>query len=202
MMHFAESKPDVEMFKPEGQVGVALAFVGLMREGKYEEALALADSNWLLCRIQAQLWRHHRDGSISLEDLPAIVDDLHRNRAPQELWKGFVRAEAEQFVEAWRDADPATLGAASKRRRMSPEHDLVLLAPTGESGQGYYVPSATALPYTIAFLMRRTGGRWLVANDVGAAPPTPGLPPIWWTPADETFNGFAEAGAAPEPDSA
>ncbi|RAN79318.1 hypothetical protein B5P43_15520 [Bacillus sp. SRB_336] len=191
-VQFAASGADARMFEDTGQVGVALRFIDLMGNGEYEDALGLADQNWSLCRIQARLWNMCCEGSIEVDDLPGLAESLQANREPAEFWNDYVEAEAEQFKEAWGNLDASALGAASRRRRMSREYDLVILVPLEATG-GYFVSSATALPNAMTFLMHRVENRWLVANHVGTAPPTPGFPPSWWTPADSAFANLPEA---------
>jgi hypothetical protein len=55
-----------EKFDPGGQIGTVLAFIQLMRQGQYEEGILLADSNWLLCRVQSWLW-NNRDESVTMK---------------------------------------------------------------------------------------------------------------------------------------
>lgn len=195
-LQLATSGVDREMFAEDGQVGVALRFIGLMRGGKYEDALALADSNWSLCRIQARLWNMYQAGTLTRDVLSELAESLHTRREPDEFWKGYIAAESEQMVEAWSERDPSNLGAASRRRRMARNYDLVILAPLGASTEGYFVTEATMVPNAVVFLMHKVDGRWLVSNHVGTAPPTPGLPPVWWTALDRTFDDLPDEGAA------
>lgn len=195
-VQLAASGLDGEMFVEDGQVGVALRFIGLMRGSKYEEALALADSNWRLCRIQARLWNMHQEGALTRDALSQLAESLHTRREPDEFWKGYIAAEAEQIAEAWRELDPSNLGAASRRRRMARNYDLVVLAPLGASAEGYFVTEATMIPTAVVFLMHKVDGSWLVSNHVGTAPPTPGWPPVWWTPLDRAFDDLPDEEAA------
>lgn len=196
-VQLAGSGLDREMFEDAGQVGVALRFIALMRESKYDQALALADSNWSLCRIQARLWNMHLEGTLTRESLPDLADSLHRRHEPADFWDGYVAAEGQQIADAWRQLDPSNLGAASRRRRMARNYDLVVLAPLGASTEGYFVTEATMIPNAVAFLMHKVNGHWLVSNHVGTAPPTPGWPPTWWTSLDRSFDDLPEeAGAA------
>lgn len=198
-IHQARSGLESEMFVDGGQVATARKFVELMRDGKYEEGLEYADQNWILCRVQSRLWNMHLAGPLEVDELPELAKQLASVHEPQDFWQGLVEAEAEQFRDAWQDLNPATLGAASRRRRMSRDHDLVILTPLGANGDGFFVTSATALPNAQTFLMHRVGGTWLVANHLGTAPPTPGWPPAWWSPADHAFDGLSEATAPGSP---
>lgn len=183
-VQLAASGADQSMFDDDGQAGVALRFVELMRKGQYELALDLADTNWNLCRIQARLWNMHQVGNLPRNGLEDLASSLLAERKPEDFWRGYVEAEAEQFAEAW--SQFSSLGAASRRRRVARDYDLVVLAPLGSTG-GYFVTTATAVPNALPILMHRVEGRWLVANHVGGAPPTPGWPPTWWAPGDQTF---------------
>jgi hypothetical protein len=179
------------MYADSGQVGVALKFFDCMASGKYLDALALADQDWSLCRIQSRLWNMYLQGTLKADVLPELAQELHVKREPAKFWDDYVTAEAEQFKQAYGSLDSTALGAASRRRRMARDYDLVLLVPI-ENGDGFFVTSATALPNAMTLLMHRVDGRWLVANHVGIAPPTPGFPPSWWTTADSTFAELPE----------
>lgn len=173
---------------------VALTFIDLMRSGKYEDALAYADSDWATARIQSRLWNTCVSGNtdLTIEGLPAIVDRLATEHEPAQLWSDYVAAESKQFQEAWSPIDVSRLGIASRRRRLARDYDLVILAPLGDT-EGYFVTTATVLQDSMTFLMRRVAGKWLVANHVGTAPPTLGLPPSWWDPSDRTFDELPDA---------
>ncbi|NCD18865.1 MAG: hypothetical protein EOL89_02610 [Actinobacteria bacterium] len=188
-VQFASSDSDAGMFADGGQVGVALRFVGLLRDGRFEDALELADSNWLLCRIQSRLFNMHLEGILDEDKLEGLAKSLHERRQPAELWAELVREEGLQFSEAWANLDPAHLGAASRRRRIARDYDVVVLVglPTGD---GYFVTSATMVPNSFTFLMHRCEGDWLVANHVGIAPPAPGWPPSWWTIGDPAIESL------------
>jgi hypothetical protein len=196
-MQLAESGLEPSMFEHDGQVDVALRFISLMREGRYEEGLALADPVWSLCRIQSRLWNMHLEGTLKKEDLPSLAKSLHEICEPREFWEEYVGNEAEQFVEVWGPLDPSNLGAASRRRRLARDYDLVVLAPLGASTGGYFVTTATMLPNALVLLMRRVGNKWLVSNHVGSAPPVPGWPPSWWTTLDTAFEGLSDVDELP-----
>lgn len=172
-----------DRFSPDGQVGVVLRFLRALREGDYEAALELADARWQLCRIQAWLWNNREALEIELDQLDAVAESLHLQREPRALWAEFVAVEARQFADALVDADPDELGVASRRRRVGPHHDLVILTPLGTSG-GYFVTGPTPLPNAWTFVVHNLEGRWRVANHVGSAAPEPGWPPTWWTTDD------------------
>lgn len=192
-VRLAGSEIEVDMFAEGGQVTTALKFVGLMRDGRYEDALVLADPIWIQCRIQARLWNIHLEGSLEFIELEGLAESLASAREPRDFWDGYVQAESEQFRVAWRELDPDNLGAASRRRRIARDYDLVVLTPLGANTDGYFVTSATALPNAYTFLMHRVDGVWLVANHLGTAPPTAGWPPVWWSPMDHAFDGLPEA---------
>ena len=92
---------------------------------------------------------------------------------------------------AWGPVDPEKWGAASRRRRLARDYDLVVLAPVGETG-GYFVNTATALPQAMTFVMHNVNGAWLVANHIGSAPPRPGWPPAWWATNDPTVEALTD----------
>lgn len=190
-VQLAASGADTGMFADQGQVGAALKFIGLMGNGDYEEGLAFADRNWELCRIQARLWNMHIEGTLTAEELPALAKSLHERHEPKDFWAGYVAAEAEQFKEAWGNLDPGSVGAASNRRRMARDYDLVLLVPLN-ANEGYFVTSATAVPGALPFLMHRVENRWVVSNHLGSAPPTPGFPPSWWFISDPVVAQLPE----------
>lgn len=189
-VQLAASGADVTMLADGGQAGVALRFIELQRQGKYEEALELVDENWVLCRIQSRLWNMHLDGELEADALSDLAQNLHTRKEPKPFWESFVAAEAEQFTRAWEPLDPDSLGIAGNRRRVSRDYDVVLLVPM--ESEGYFVTSATAIPGAMPFLMHDVEGRWLVANHIGSAPPVPGFPPTWWTLLDPAFADLPE----------
>ena len=175
-----------ERFDDEAQIGVAFRFLRTMKDGRYEDGLLLADENWLLCRIQAWLWNNQSHFGSDVSALQAVAESLVHDRARAKDWQDFVATESAAFIGAWGSLDPDKFGAGSRRRRIAPDYDLVVLAPVGESG-GYFVNTATVLPNALVFVMRHRDGRWLVASHLGTAPPQPGWPgwpPAWWTAND------------------
>ena len=182
-----------------GQIGVAYKFLRAMREGRFEDGLLLADESWRLCRVQAWLWNNRGVFGPDIAELNRLVKSLVEDHEPTEAWIGFVETETASFVKAWGQIDPDKWGAASRRRRLARDYDLVILAPIGETG-GYYVDTATALPHAMTFVMRNVNGTWLVANHMGSAPPQPGWPPAWWTTDDPAVEALTD-GDEPNPGS-
>lgn len=180
-----------ERFEPNHQVGVVLRFVQTLREGRYVDALELADKRWQLCRIQSWLWNNRHEFGSDIGTLEELADSLVAKREPAAVWEAFVASESAQFAEAWRDLDPNTYGAASRRRRLSEDHELVVLAPVGDTG-GYMVTGPTALPNALTFVVRHSPATWLVANHAGPAAPVPGWPPTWWSPHDPAIDELPE----------
>lgn len=168
-----------DRFSDSGEIGIVYKFLDAMREGRFEEGLTFADENWRLCRTQSWLWNNRDQFGSDVTELQQLADSLLNDHKPKEVWEEFVLTEAHSFVLAWGSLSPDRLGAASRRRRVARDYDIVILAPVGESG-GYFVTAATALPNALTFLMHHINGRWFVANHVGNAPPQPGWPPAWW----------------------
>jgi hypothetical protein len=96
------------------------------------------------------------------------------------------------FVDVWGNLDLSRYGAASRRRRLAADYDLVILAPTGNTG-GYFVNTATSIPNALTFVVVRTGNGWLIANHTGSAPPRPGWPPAWWVPDDPAVDALPDS---------
>jgi hypothetical protein len=174
-----------------GQIEIAYKFLRAMRAGRFEEGLEYADENWQMCRIQSWLWNNREHFSSDITELQRLAESLLNDHEPMDAWKEFVASEASSFAEAWAPLDPDKLGAASRRRRIARDYDLVILAPVGESG-GYFVTTATAIPNAITFVMHHVDGDWLVANHVGTAPPRPGWPPAWWTSNDPAIEALTD----------
>ncbi|WP_329328729.1 hypothetical protein [Streptomyces luteogriseus] len=178
-------------FEDDGQLGVAFRFVRHMAAGEFDEALSLTDENWLKCRLQAWLWNARAVVGDDETQLQATTDDMIRSRGQHDLWEAFSSAEFEAFRNAWGEIDPDRLGGASRRRRVGPDYDLVVLVPLGESG-GYFVNSPTPVPGGMTFLMHKQDGKWLLANHLGIAPPLPGFPPTWWVVDDPSLEELAD----------
>ena len=178
-------------FVGSGQIGVAYKFLRAMRAGQFEEGLECVDENWRMCRIQSWLWNNRGHFGSDITELQRLAESLLNDHEPKEFWEEFVASEARSFAEAWAPLDPDKLGAASRRRRIAWNYDLVILAPIGESG-GYFVTTATAIPNAITFVMHHVDGDWLVANHVGTAPPKPGWPPAWWAGNDPAIEALPD----------
>jgi hypothetical protein len=182
-----------DRFNDSGQIGVAYKFLEAMRDGRFEDGLTFVDENWRLCRIQSWLWNNRDQFGSDVTGLQQLATSLLNDRKPVEVWEGFVGTEAHTFVLAWGPLSPDRLGAASRRRRVARDYDIVILAPVDEGG-GYFVMAATALPNALTFLMHHTNGHWLVANHLGNAPPQPGWPPAWWALNDPTVEALPDDG--------
>ncbi|MFE0185848.1 hypothetical protein [Streptomyces olivaceus] len=180
-----------DRYADDGQVGVAYRFITRMKAGQFNEAAQLADANWVLCRIQAWLWNNRDQFGGDVDRLSALANEMLQVRGDHSLWVEFTSSEVSSFVEAWQRLDPETLGGASRRRKVARDYELVVLAPVGDSG-GYYVNSATIVPGALTFLMRRHGGRWVLASHLTAAPPAPGFPPAWWVVGDPSVEELEE----------
>lgn len=178
-------------YEDDGQIGVAIRFVRHMVAGEFHEAVELADSNWLLCRVQAWLWnaREHLDREEG--QLSELAEAIVGAREDHELWSIFCEIEIEGFRNAWGEIDPNRLGGASRRRRVARDYDLVVLAPVGET-HGFFVNSPTPIPGGLTLLLHKTDRGWLVANHVGVAPPQPGFPPAWWVVGDPSLQELAD----------
>lgn len=181
-----------DRYSDNGQIGVTYRFLRTMREGRVEEGFTLADENWRLCRVQAWLWNNRNLFGSETAELDQLATSLTESHEPKDTWAGFITTEARDFVEAWGQIDPDKWGAASRRRRLARDYDLVILAPVGETG-GYFVNTATALPQAMTFIMHNVNGAWLVANHIGSAPPRPGWPPAWWTTTDPAMEALTDA---------
>lgn len=189
-VQLAASGADLELHAPGGRAEVALKFIELLGKGEYESALQYADPDWLLCRIQSRLWLSARE--LNRDAIAALARDLYERREHHESWQQFVAAEAAQFIGSWGDIDTDKLGIATRRRRLAEDYDLVIMTPlAGEDG--FFVTESTLLPQAITMLLHKVGERWLVANHVGIAPPTPGVPPSWWAQSDYPFDAHEAA---------
>ena len=182
----AAADPVNERFKHDGQVGIALRFLAAMHGSRYLDAWKLADPTWRLCRVQSWLWNVHRD--YGRAEIQALADSLARSQQPADIWGTFVASETRQLAEAWRAYQPDKMGAASNRRRIAPDCDLVILAPLGANASGYYVDRATAIPDALTFTLRRAEDGWRLVNHLGGAPPAPGWPPSWWASGDHAMD--------------
>ncbi|WP_274563234.1 hypothetical protein [Streptomyces spiramyceticus] len=174
-------------YDDDGQIGVAFRFCRHVIAGEIDEALRLADSNWVLCRIQAWLWNARSFLGDDVAQLRTIADAMMSSRSDHELWENFASSEVQNFQDAWGELDPDQLGGASRRRRVGRDYDLVVLAPVGESG-GYFVNSPTPVPGGLTYLMHNVEGNWFLANHLGGAPPQPGFPPTWWVVGDPSVQ--------------
>ena len=173
-----------DRFDDDKQVGVTYRFVEAMSEGRYTDGLNLADRNWLMCRVQSWIWNNRAEFGDDLDNLDTLAKSLVDTQQPTDVWSDFVEIESRQFSETWGHFDRDKYGAASRRRQIAEDYDLVILAPLGDS-QGYFVQSATVVQNAMVFVLHHENGKWLISNHVGEAPPVPGWPPAWWFKAGE-----------------
>lgn len=180
-----------ERFSDSGQIGIVYRFLRAMREGRVEEGFALADENWQLCRIQAWLWNNQGSFGSDINELQKLAESLLNDHEPEDVWAEFISIETSDFVNAWQFVEPDKWGAASRRRRVARDYDIVILAPVGETG-GYFVSTATIIPNAMTFVVHNVHGSWLVANHGGTAPPHPGWPPGWWAINDPAVEALPD----------
>lgn len=181
-----------ERFEPRGQVHVCFEFAELMAAGRYEDGLSLADDLWKRCRVQAWIWNNRDAFGEDVTRLEQLVESLTNSREPEVEWYAFIQSETALFTTVWGPLDIAHYGAGSRRRRLSRELDLVVLAPLGDTG-GYLVHEPTALSSALTFVVRRVNGSWRIVNHIGVAPPLPGLPPVWWSTDDPAVEALPDS---------
>jgi hypothetical protein len=180
-------------FADEGAIGTALRFVRAAAEGRYEDAWALTDENWKLCRAQAFLWNNRDHFSEDPAQLDKLAARIVRSTA-SELWKSFCMTERDQYLQLWGDIDISRWGAASRRRRIARDFEIVILSPLGEyANTGFIVKQLTALPGAIKLVMHHTDEGIKVATHVAEAPPTPGWPPAWWVTDDPAVEALGDS---------
>lgn len=179
-------------FGEEGQIGVALRFVGAAADGRYEDAWELADDNWKLCRAEAFLWNNRNFYGDDQSVLDRLAAEITAGPSDAEVWEEFVETERGQYVQTWGDIDVNQWGAASRRRRIAPDYELVILTPLGKYETGFMVHGLTALPAAVTLVMHRTSHGFRVASHVAEAPPIPGWPPSWWVRNDPAVNQLPE----------
>jgi len=180
-----------ERFDAGGQVDVVLTYAKMLQLGAYEAGIALAEENWIRCRVYAWIWNNRSVFGDDVGVLQDLADDMLDNRGENEVWAELIASESRQFADTWGPIDFDQYGVAGNRRRMSPDLDLVLLVPVGSSG-GYFVMSATAIPNAMPFLVRRHGDTWRIANHVGHAPAVAEWPPISWITDDPAVQALPD----------
>jgi hypothetical protein len=191
MVALASSGDIDERFESAGQVGVVFEFFHLMHAGRSDEGVALTDRNWQTCMLQTWLWRTGRDSFADLSQVNTVVDQLLDTREPADLWSNFMADLTRMFVEQWGPLDPDQWGAASRRRRIARDYDLVILAPLAGSS-GYFVTTATLIETNMRFVVHHVGPRWLIAHHSGSAPPVTGWPPTWWATDDPDIQALPD----------
>jgi hypothetical protein len=184
----ARSEPASGPDSVTDQADTVLNFVRRIEDGLYEEAVELAEENWLDCRIRSWVWANFPEHRSDVSRLVDMSNELLRDRESHPNWSDFVATETRLFLDAWVDDERLSdYGVARNRRRLSADCDLVILVPVGDSG-GYFVERATAIPGAVTFIVRKYEAGWKVVSHLGTAPPIPDMPPVWWTPADQTWN--------------
>lgn len=173
-----------DRYAENGPVGVVYRFLVAAQEGRHEDWLLAVDQNWIYCRIQTWLWenRDHFGGDVARLD--SLAESLAVEGQPSEIWERFLTDERKHLQDLWKGVDVDKLGAGSAQRKIGPNYELVILAPTGETG-GYVVQSATIVRGAYTFVVHKDKNSWKVANHVGTASPSPGWPPAWWTTSED-----------------
>jgi hypothetical protein len=190
-----------DRFSDSGQIGVVYKFFGAMREGRVEEGFALSDPDWQLCMVQTWLWRTRRNSFARPSEVNDFAARLLRDCDPTDVWEAFVSDVSRMFISEWGLLDPESWGAASNRRRIAFDYDLVIVAPI-VNGQGYFVTTATLIPDNMRFVVHHLDGRWLIAHHAGMAPPRPGWPPAWWVINDPDLEQTSDGGSSAKPGAA
>lgn len=183
-----------QRFADDRQIGTAMSFLGALASGRYEDAWALADDDWRLCRVQAWLWnnRDHfgRDEGVLDELAATILQDLS-----SALALAFVEVERAQYVEEYGGIDMSSYGAASRRRIVAPGYEVVLLIPLDGYPGGVIVRQETLVRDAVPILAHWTENGWRVAAFGAEVAPSPGWPPSWWIRHDPAaIRWFEEAG--------
>ncbi len=188
------SSGDVDdRFMDSGQIGVVFRFLKLMQEGNVEEGFNLTDANWQLCMLQTWLWRTRRESFADRAEVDLTAGQLLNENEPIEIWSAFIVDMTRMFVEQWAPLNLDNWGAASQRRRIARNYDLIILAPVVD-GQGYFVTTATLIATNMRFVVHHVGSRWLVAHHAGSAPPVAGWPPTWWATDDPDIQALPDDG--------
>lgn len=180
-----------DRLNPGGQAYVALRFLKLLQLGAYEAALPFVDDNWIRCRVFSWLWNNRSVFGHDSHRLLQLAESMLVERGDNENWRDFVAVEKAQFVEAWGQVDFDLYGVASRRRRISRDLDLVILAYVGVGG-GYFVTTATAITNAFTILVSRHADTWRVSNHAGVATPLPDWPPVWWLTDDPAIEALPE----------
>ncbi|WBB95270.1 hypothetical protein O7543_29475 [Solwaraspora sp. WMMA2080] len=173
-----------ERYAENGPVGVVYRFLAAAQEGRQEDWLLAVDQNWIHCRVQTWLWEISKDSDENLMHQDDLANSLATNGQPNDVWERFLTDERKHLQNLWRDVDLTKLGAGSAQRRIGPDYEMVILAPTGDT-DGYVVQSATIVRGAHTFVVHKVKNSWKVANHVGTASPSPGWPPAWWTTSEE-----------------
>lgn len=165
---------------PGSQVHVAMSFVAAMGVGRFEEGWELADSNWRLCRVQHWLWNNRREFGEDREILDELASDILSGSTGTGLWESFAQIEQRAFEATWGPYTKARLAPASRRRRVGPAHEVIILVPLREQDQGFIVNGPVML-HQLRLLVVSTGQGFRVASHAADAAPLPGYPPTWWS---------------------
>jgi hypothetical protein len=159
-------------------IDVVMKFLDVAGSGDIDAIRAFCDDNLNHCRLLR--WLYQFDSVLR----DAGIDDpsgLTLESLPDDLRKPFLESEVSDFRGHFAGVDSEKWGAASRRRTLGPHHELVIVAPTPTTG-GYWLPTATAVPNALKFVVSSTGGTWRIASLDAPAPPVPSWPPSWWVP--------------------
>lgn len=154
----------------EGPVSAARTFLELLRDGRLDEAWALADPEWRLARIQRHLWtaRDFLPEEMREDFLPEEMREeaaalAATDRPTGSPWAIFANHEIGGWVAALEGFDAATWGAGTRPHAVEIDYELVGLAETGGKAWATLAELKAMNADVKIVLLHLVDGRWLVA---------------------------------------
>ncbi|WP_238015993.1 hypothetical protein KZZ52_00450 [Dactylosporangium sp. AC04546] len=183
--------PDmIDFVAPGGPGDTAQRFLEALATGRYETAWELADDDWRLCRAQAFLWNNRNHFGFDLQRLDELAAEICTGPSKSYAWRAFRSTEQRHYKEVFGDIKAREWGLASRRRRIAPAYELVIMMPLGEHKDGIIVHAPTVVDGAITFVLHETADGYRIASHVAEAPPRPGWPPSWWSRNDPAVTAL------------
>lgn len=187
-----------------GPLFMASTFLGLVAEGRIEEAFPLMAPS--LREVRAAAWLYNNREQLKIDELNRQEHIVRLASGPNgghPHWQDFVDSEAAVFREATSQIDFESLSWSQRRRIVGPNHETVIAFQLGsDSPHGavisgpYLVDGATTLLLEAVELDGTL--TYLVAAFNSNCPPTPGWPPTLWI-VDDPVAFDAHPGVKAEP---
>jgi len=156
-----------------GPIKAAQAWIEAGQPGRYDMAWAMTAPGLRLARAQAWIWNNRKDADIAPQKRDGLAEALAAERPSHPLWEDFAATELHQMRDVYGPFQADSWGASSGPSSVGTEYALVLFAQLSSEPR---ILTGQPQVFSLAFLMRSVGARWILAGFSDSLP-KPGWPP-------------------------